>query len=138
NDKNLYQTENNKLKEELQCISSRYDDNKTELERYYNIIQRTNYVLQKVFGSNEIDIRQLEDLCNEIGEICDKDFVSCYNIQTISNNIVYNSFDDALNASEEKITEIVENGREQFLPLVRSRCFYDANEKEFDTDKFNF
>ncbi|CAG8492462.1 11674_t:CDS:2, partial [Dentiscutata erythropus] len=84
------------------------------------------------------DIRQLEDLCNEIGEICDKDFVSCYNIQTTSNNIVYNSFDDALNASEEKITEIVEDGREQFPPLVRSRRFYDVNEKEFDTDKFNF
>ncbi|CAG8470831.1 352_t:CDS:2 [Dentiscutata heterogama] len=107
NDKNLYQTENNKLKEELQHIASRYDDNKTELERYYNVIQRTNYVLQEVFSSNEI-----EDLCNKIGEICDKDF--------------------------EKIAEIVEDGREQFLPLARSRRFYDTNDKEFDTNKFNF
>ncbi|CAG8807523.1 19756_t:CDS:1, partial [Dentiscutata erythropus] len=54
NDKNLYQTENNKLKKELQRIASRYDDNKTELESYYNVIQRTNYVLQEVFGSNKI------------------------------------------------------------------------------------
>ncbi|RIB19976.1 hypothetical protein C2G38_2035638 [Gigaspora rosea] len=117
NEKNLYQTENNKLKEELQCIASIYDDNKTKLERYYNVIQRTYSVLQEVFSSNEIDIRQLADLCNEIGEICDEDFVSG-NISTTSNNIVYNSFYDALNASEEKIAEIVEDGREQFPTLV--------------------
>ncbi|CAG8828029.1 22179_t:CDS:2, partial [Racocetra persica] len=133
NDKILYQTENNKLKKELQRIASRYDDNKTELKRYYNIIQRPYSVLQELFNSNKI-----ADLCNKIGKICDEDFVSSYNISTISNNIVYNSFDNTLNASEEKIAEIVKDSRKQFSPLVRSQYFYDANEKEFDTNKFNF
>ncbi|CAG8739181.1 27404_t:CDS:2 [Dentiscutata erythropus] len=124
-----YELENSKLTE----LETQIESLISKLERYYNVIQRTYSILQEVFGSNEI-----ADLCNEIREICDEDFVCGSNIPSASDNIVYNSFDDALNASEEKIAEIVEDGREQFPTLVRSQRFYDANEQEFDTDKFIF
>ncbi|CAG8668361.1 11306_t:CDS:2 [Racocetra fulgida] len=149
NDKILFQTENKELKEELQRISERYEDNKTELEGYYNVIQKTYSILQEVFNSNEIGkiktyIRQLADLCKEIKEICEgcEDVVSGSNIPSAyahPNNI------DALNASEPKIVEVEENreDREQKFPsLVRAPRFYeypkDANDQEFDISKFSF
>ncbi|CAG8629564.1 1320_t:CDS:2 [Racocetra fulgida] len=153
NGKILYQTENNELKEELQRIANRYEDNKTKLERYYNVIQKTYSVLQETCAiqnlyynfpdpNSLLDIRQLADLCKEIKEICEgrEDVVSGPNIP------IYNSFEDALNASEPKIVEIVEeNGedREQTFPsLARAPHFYenpkDVNDQEFDISKFSF
>ncbi|CAG8856835.1 7832_t:CDS:2, partial [Gigaspora margarita] len=100
------------------------------LERYYNVIQRTYSILQEVFSSNKIgklktcavhnlyynfpnpnsfpDTRQLAGLCNEIKEVCEGSEVD-YNIPTAEHSpdeIVFNSFEDALRESEPKIEEM--------------------------------
>ncbi|CAG8857157.1 3176_t:CDS:1, partial [Gigaspora margarita] len=54
NDKILYQTENKELKEKLQRITNLYKDYKSDLEKYYNVVQRTYSILQKAFSSNKI------------------------------------------------------------------------------------
>ncbi|RIB02668.1 hypothetical protein C2G38_2049879 [Gigaspora rosea] len=71
NNKILYETENNELKDKLKRITNLYEDNKSDLERYYNVIQRTYSILQEVFTSNKIDTLQLAGLCNEIKEVCE-------------------------------------------------------------------
>ncbi|CAG8855255.1 13206_t:CDS:2, partial [Gigaspora margarita] len=62
----------------------------------------------------------LVDLHKEIGEICE--VVSDFNIlaaYSYQNNIVFNSFDEALDASESKISEIDEvASNEQIFPSL--------------------
>ncbi|CAG8855133.1 33917_t:CDS:2, partial [Gigaspora margarita] len=96
NNKNSIQNENNKLRQEnitLQCI---VEDNKTELERYYNTIQKTYLILQSLVIFDEIETCEGEDFVNEN----DTNISRAY---THSNNIVFNSFEEALDASGPKI-----------------------------------
>ncbi|CAG8453980.1 16702_t:CDS:2 [Dentiscutata heterogama] len=139
NDKILYETENNKLKEKLKCITNLYEENKSDLERYYNVIQRTYSILQEAFSSNEIDISQLAGLCNEIKDVCEGSEVGS-NISSAghsTDNIVYSSFDDALSVFEPKIVEVIEeNDSDQNFPsLNRFLHFYehcsDPNDQKF-------
>ncbi|CAG8550182.1 12566_t:CDS:2 [Dentiscutata heterogama] len=129
NDMDFYQIENNELKEKLHLFTNSYEDNKTELESYYKVIQKTYSVLEGIVNSNEIDLLQLVDLSKELSEICGA-------------VMIFNSFDDALSASEPKISEINEgegNNNGQIVPpLVRSAHFYDKSDQNFDTDKFKF
>ncbi|CAG8834083.1 36396_t:CDS:2, partial [Racocetra persica] len=93
---------NNELKEKLKRITNLYEENKSDLERYYNVIQRTYSILQEAFN-----IRQLAGLCNEIRDVCG------------GSEVVYNSFDDALSASEPKIVKVIEeNDRDQNFPSL--------------------
>ncbi|CAG8507521.1 24739_t:CDS:2 [Gigaspora margarita] len=145
NNIDFYQIENNELKEKLQLLTNSYKNNKTELERYYKVIQKTRSVLEGIVNSNKIDLLQLVDLREELSEIC-RAVMSDFNIPaaySTQNNIVFNSFDEALSASEPKISEINEgeenNNNGQIFPsLVRSNRFYDKNNQNFDTDKFKF
>ncbi|CAG8459302.1 27162_t:CDS:2 [Gigaspora margarita] len=144
NDINFYQIENNELKEKLRLLTNSYENNKTELERYYKVIQKTHSVLEGVVNSNEIDLLQLVDLRKELSEICGA-VMSDFNIPAAysnQNNIVFNSFDEALSASEPKISEInegEENNNGQIIPpLIQSNRFYDKHDQNFDTDIFKF
>ncbi|RIB01027.1 hypothetical protein C2G38_2232088 [Gigaspora rosea] len=137
NDKILYQTENKELKEKLQRITNLYEDNKSDLERYYKVIQRTYSILQKAFSSNEIDISQLAGLCYEIRDVCDGNEVES-NITTAENSPekkVYNSFEEALKESEPKIQEI--DTEQSFPSLVRSQCFYEKTNDQEDENTNN-
>ncbi|RIB24464.1 hypothetical protein C2G38_2168602 [Gigaspora rosea] len=130
NNKILYETENNELKEKLNRITNLYEDNKSDLERYYNVIQRTYSILQEVFSSNKIDTIQLAGLCNEIKEVCEGSEVES-NITTENSpdGIVLNSFEDALLESEPKIEEI--NAEQSFPTLVCYQRFYaQTNDQE--------
>ncbi|CAG8775276.1 15254_t:CDS:2, partial [Dentiscutata erythropus] len=134
NDIDFYQVENNELKEKLQLFTNSYEDNKTELERYYKVIQKTHSVLEGLVVLRE----ELSEICGAV--------MSNFNIPAAysnQNNIVFNSFDEALSASEPKISEINEgeenNNNGQIFPtLVRSNHFYDKNDQNFNTDKFEF
>ncbi|CAG8846205.1 29210_t:CDS:2, partial [Gigaspora margarita] len=130
NNKNLSQNENNKLKEEnlkLQRIVNMYEktleDDKIKLERYYYTIEKTFSILQNVFVSNEIDTRELTELCNEIKEICEEGSIVAS--ASSDNNRVFNSFEDAIMASEPKIVEVNEEnfGEKTMPPLKRQYRF---------------
>ncbi|CAG8482546.1 32327_t:CDS:2, partial [Racocetra persica] len=123
NNKILFQTEIKKLKEDLQRIAKSYEDDKTKLEKYYSVIRQTHSILQEMFNSNEIDILRLSVLCKEIKEICE----GCEDVNGL-NIPIYNSFEEALNASEQKIIELDKDGKyiePKFLSLVRQHCFYN-------------
>ncbi|CAG8713512.1 15783_t:CDS:2 [Gigaspora margarita] len=99
----FYQIKNNELKEKLKLLTNSYEDNKTELERYYKVIQKTHSVLEGVVNSNEIDLLQLVDLRKELSEICGA-VMSDFNIPAAYSN--QNNI--ALSASKPKISEINE------------------------------
>ncbi|CAG8845697.1 17292_t:CDS:2, partial [Gigaspora margarita] len=116
---------NKELKEKLQHITNLYEDYKSDLEKYYNVIQRTYSILQEAFSSNKIDTRQLTDLYNEIRKVCKGSEVDS-NIPSAAHSLddlVYNSFNDALMESEPKIEEI--DAGQSFPSLVRYPRFYE-------------
>ncbi|RIB05807.1 hypothetical protein C2G38_2047307 [Gigaspora rosea] len=61
------------IEEETRLLETKLNKsiNKSDLERYYNVIQKTYSILQEVFSSNKIDTLQLAGLCNEIKEVCE-------------------------------------------------------------------
>ncbi|CAG8537426.1 3249_t:CDS:2 [Gigaspora margarita] len=110
NNKNLSQNENSRLKEEnltLQLI-----------------------LLKKPFLYCRMYIRQLTELCNEIKEICEEGNIVASGSN--NNNIVFNSFEDAIRASEPKIVE--ENDEEKIMPpLNRQYRFYEEHKDDVIT-----
>ncbi|CAG8830981.1 35454_t:CDS:2 [Gigaspora margarita] len=130
NNKISYQTENKELKEKLQCITNLYKDNKSVLERYYNVIQRTYSILQEVFNA-----RQLASLCNEIKEVCEGSKVDS-NIPTAEHSPVYNSFEDALMESEPKIEEIDTERSFPSLKETQPTSQEDENTKNANDQEF--
>ncbi|CAG8656208.1 27122_t:CDS:2 [Gigaspora margarita] len=124
-----------------------YENNKTNLERYYNTIQKTYNILKEAFVDKEIDIMKLAELCNEIKEICgNEDFGDRSNeFASGSTTSNFKEMDEDFNkASNDFARSTISNnegtnnrmGRE-FPTLTRTHRFVETNQ-DFDTEKLIF